>query len=161
MVEQETFDKKDLKLIAELAENARKKFTDLAKELNISNVAVRKRLEKLEKRGVIKGYRLVVDPAALGYGAIALVGLNVSPDKILTVTREVVKRDDIVFAAVTSGDHDVIIEIWAKNTEELLRKLEELGRIDGVEKIYPAIINEVIKEYSSIPKELVKKARDG
>jgi Lrp/AsnC family transcriptional regulator for asnA, asnC and gidA len=159
--EEDIFDKKDLKLIAELAENARKKFTYLAKELNISNVAVRKRLEKLEKRGVIKGYRLVVDPSALGYGAIAIVGLNVSPDKILKVTREVMRRDDIVFAAVTSGDHDVMIELWAKNTGELLKKLEELSKIDGVEKIYPAIINEVIKEYSSIPRELAKKARDG
>ncbi len=150
-------DEKDIVILVELAKNARIPATRIAKVLRISDVAVKKRLSKLEKEGVIKGYNIVVDPRKLGFSAVAYVGVNVGSDKILEVAQKLAARDDVVFAAITSGDHDVLVEIWAKDSLSMQEKLEEIRRMDGVQNVYPAIILDVIKEKGSFPVNKVLK----
>ncbi len=149
-------DEKDLKILTLLTENSRTPSTRIARVLGISDVAVKKRIIKLEKEGVIKGYKLEVDPSKLGYSAIAYVGVNVNSESLLDVAKELSNRKDAVFVALTSGDHDIMLELWAKDGSEMQLKLKEIKRIEGVKNVYPAIILEVIKGRESIPRIITK-----
>ena len=144
-------DEKDLKIIKMLAENSRISATKIARALGISDVAVKKRITKLERDEVIKGYRLEVDPKKLGFSSVAYVGVNVRPASLLDVARKLSLRDDVVFVALTSGDHDIMIELWAENGINMQSKLNEIKAIEGVSNVYPAIVLEVLKERKSIP----------
>ena len=152
-------DKKDLVILVELAKNSRVPATRIARILGISDVAVKKRLAKLEKEGVIRGYNIVIDPRKLGFKAIAQVGVNVDSDRILEVAQRLASREDVVFVAVTSGDHDIMAEVWAEDSSDMQRKLQEIREIPGVRNIFPAIILDVIKEKESFP--LSKVLREG
>jgi len=149
-------DEKDLKIIAMLAENSRTPSTRIARVLGISDVAVKKRIIKLEREGIIKGYRLEVDPLKLGYSSIAYVGVNVNSESLLDVAKELSRREDVVFVALTSGDHDVMLELWARDGSEMQLKLKEIRSIKGVRNVYPAIVLEVIKGRESVPKIITK-----
>lgn len=47
---------------------------------------------------------------------------------------------------ITTGDHMIMVEIWAKNRDELMKILsEEIGSLDGVKGVFPAIVLERIK----------------
>jgi len=149
-------DEKDLKILSLLAQNSRTPSTRIARVLGISDVAVKKRIVKLEKEGVIKGYKLEVDPSKLGYSSVAYVGVNVNSESLLDVAKELSAREDVVFVALTSGDHDVMIELWARDGSEMQLKLKEIRSLEGVKNVYPAIVLEVIKGRESLPKIITK-----
>ncbi len=144
-------DSRDLRILIELAKDARTPLTHIARILNISDVAVKKRLERLEREGVIKGYVINVNPRLLGFTRIALIGVNVEPGKILDVARKIADMKESVFVALTSGDHDVMVEVWCKDSEELANIIDRIRRLPGVKDIFPAIILELIKEREPFP----------
>ena len=140
-----SLDEKDKKIISILLENARLPFTDIAKKLGITDVAVKKRLKKLEKNGVIKKYTVIVDPSKLGYQDVALVGVDTEPDKILEVAEKLSEKEYSRFVYLTTGDHMIMVEIWAKNNADLMKIIKEIGSMPGVKKVCPAIILDQIK----------------
>ncbi len=138
-------DDKDRRIIEILSRNARSTFTEIARELGITDVAVKKRLMKLEQRGVIKGYTVVVDPEKLGYKNVALIGVDTEPDKILEVARRLAEKKYSKNVYLTTGDHMIMVEVWAGENGDMMRIIEEIGKLEGVKKVCPAIVLEKIK----------------
>ena len=139
-------DEKDKKIIEILEENARTPFTQIAKEVGLSEGAVRKRVEALERKGVIKKYVAVVDPKKLGYNNVTILGLDVDPTKLLDIANEVAKIKEVKMVCLSTGDHMIMAEIWTKDGKELSELLaKKIGKIDGIKRLCPAILLEKIK----------------
>ena len=66
-------DERDLEIVAALQEDARATYADVAARVGLSASSVHDRVRKLEAAGVIRGYRAVVDPEALGLFVTALI----------------------------------------------------------------------------------------
>ncbi len=139
-------DEKDLEIIKMLENNARIPLTRIAEKVGMSDVAIRKRLKKLEGEGIIKGYRLRLDHAKLGYRARAIIGFNVDATRLLEVVRTLREHPQVRFLAVTSGDHMVILDYWAKDNLELEKFIEELKAKYNVRDVMPSLVVEMIKE---------------
>lgn len=139
-------DSKDRIIVDALIKDARTPLTKIAKELGVTEAAVRKRLKNLEDRGVITGYTARVDPSALGYNAISLTGIDTEPEKLLDVVSKLREFDFAKSIYITTGDHMIMVEIWAKDGNELTRLISEvIGKIEGVKRICPAIVLERVK----------------
>ncbi|MCE4617523.1 MAG: Lrp/AsnC family transcriptional regulator [Desulfurococcales archaeon] len=138
-------DEKDMKIIEKLEKNARVSFSEIAKELGISDVAVMKRIRKLEQDGVIRKYTIKINHKKLGYNMVSLTGFEVEPEYLFDVLKKVAAMEPVKFLALTSGDHSVMAEIWARNQEELAKIHEEIASLPGVHKVRPAIILDIIK----------------
>jgi Lrp/AsnC family transcriptional regulator for asnA, asnC and gidA len=138
-------DEIDLAIIKELSENARKAFSEIADKLELSDVAVIKRVKRLESDGVIRRYALIVDPAKIGYKKISFTGINVMPEKLFEIVATLKAKDYVKYLTITSGDHELIAVIWARDGEELLRIHQEILSIEGVLNIYPAILADIVK----------------
>ncbi len=139
-------DDKDWTIINTLTKDARTPLTKIAKKLGITEAAVRKRLKNLEERGVIKGYTTIINPSMLGYHSVSLTGIDTEPDKFLDVAKKVMEFDFAKNVYITSGDHMLMVEIWAKDGDELTRIISEvIGKIDGVKRVCPAIVLEKMK----------------
>ncbi|MEB3772596.1 MAG: AsnC family transcriptional regulator, partial [Desulfurococcales archaeon] len=65
-------DEKDKVIVDMLRENARVSYSEIARKLGISEVAVMKRVKKLEASGVIKKYTVIVDYKKLGYNMVSI-----------------------------------------------------------------------------------------
>ena len=139
-------DEKDLEIIKLLEENARTPLTRIAEKIGMSDVAVRKRLKRLEEEGIIKAYRLRLDHAKLGYRARALIGFNVEAGRLLEVVRELSENPNVKFLAITSGDSMVIADYWAKDNTELEKFVSELRSKYNIKDIKPSLVLEVVKE---------------
>jgi len=92
-------DEKDIKLLEILASNARATYTDMARVIGISDVAVMKRVKRLESR-LIKRYTIVVDPRRLGFKIVSLTGIDIEPDKLFNILEYLKNRNDINFVIV-------------------------------------------------------------
>jgi Lrp/AsnC family transcriptional regulator for asnA, asnC and gidA len=145
MVTRAKLDEKDEIIVKMLMENARTPLSDIAKELEISDVAVRKRVTKLEKMGVLLGYTAKVDPKALGYEVISLTGIDVESENLLAVAQEVANRPYARSVSVTTGDHAIMVEIWARDGDEMSKIIKEISDLPGVKRICPAIVMDFLK----------------
>ncbi len=142
----EDLDEIDLRILGILRENARTPYVEIAQRVGLTDVAIIKRIKKLESRGVIKRYTVIVDPSKLGYRAVSITGINVEPTRLFNVVQELRSKDYVKYLALTSGDHSLIAVIWARNRVELEMIHKDIEGINGVLKIYPAIVVDVVKE---------------
>jgi len=139
-------DEIDNKILKLLEEDARLPFLEIAKKLKLSESTVRKRVQALKEKGVIKRFTVEIDPAKIGLNTVAIVGIDVDPPKLLEVAQKLCEFKEIRCVATSTGDHMIMTEIWTKDGRELTRLIsEKIGPIEGVKKICPAIILERLK----------------
>ncbi|OKY77246.1 MAG: DNA-binding transcriptional regulator Lrp family [Candidatus Methanohalarchaeum thermophilum] len=140
-------DEKDRKIIKLLQENSRRPFTEIAEKLDVSEATIRKRVQELEKEGIIQKYTLKVKPEKLGYDAVTLLGLDVEPEKLLRVTETIKSMKEVKNVSICTGDHMVMAKIWANDNEHLNEIIsKKIGKIEGVKDLCPAIIMEEVTE---------------
>ncbi|RLI22320.1 transcriptional regulator, partial [Candidatus Bathyarchaeota archaeon] len=121
-------------------------FTDIAQKLKLSESTIRKRVQALQRKGVIRRFTVEIDPTKIGLRTIAIVGFDVEPTKLLEVAQKLCEIKEIRSVATSTGDHMIMTEIWTRDGRELTRLISnKIGKIDGVKKICPAIILEKLK----------------
>jgi len=113
-------DKVDRQLLALLQGDARTSVRGLAREVGMSAGAVGERLERLETRGVIRGYRVEVDPRALGFGLEVLIGLQVTQRRPLQQTvAELLSVPEVVEVQIVTGRWDLFVVLRLRDQEHL------------------------------------------
>ena len=94
----------DRKILSILMRNAKKPYTDIAKQLYVSGGTIHVRMKKLEDAGIVKGYNLAVDPSKLGYDISAFLGIYLDKSSLYEdVARELAKIPEVVAAHYTTG----------------------------------------------------------
>ena len=114
-------------------EDARATYSDVAGRIGMSQSAVHDRVRKLESAGVIRGYRAVVAPEALGLFVTALVAATPldpsQPDDLPERVRGFPEVEDCFSVA---GEANYILKVRVRTTthlEELIRRLRERGGV--------------------------------
>jgi Lrp/AsnC family transcriptional regulator for asnA, asnC and gidA len=144
-VSKEALDEKDLKILRKLAENARITFTELAKEVGLSDVAVIKRVKRLEG-SVIKRYTISVDPEKLGARVISFTGIDVEPERLFEVIEKLRSKGYVMGLWLTTGDHQLMAVIWARDEEDMTKIHKELSELIRVKRVCPAIVLKTLKD---------------
>ncbi len=140
-------DGQDHKIIEALREDSRAPIRKISKRMRVSESAVRKRVKRLEREGVIERYTVVVDPSKLGYNAMAVIGLDVAPEKHHEVVGKLTKIEEVRRLATVAGEHTITGEVWAHDNKELADiVLRKIGGIVGVTKVRTSVILERIKD---------------
>ena len=68
----------DRQILSLLSNDGRMSYTDIGRETGLSTTAAQQRVRRLEQRGIITGYRAVVDPTAIGLMLKAVISLKAS-----------------------------------------------------------------------------------
>ncbi|MET1123665.1 MAG: Lrp/AsnC ligand binding domain-containing protein [Archaeoglobaceae archaeon] len=137
-------DEKDKIIVLSLLSNGRIPKTKLAELLGITEAAVRKRIAKLESEGIIVGYRAIINYRTAKLAA-SLTGIDVEPEKIWNVIEKLKEIEGVKQLWLTSGDHTIMAEIIAENTEELSEIHRRIEEIEGVKRICPSVIIDTLK----------------
>jgi Lrp/AsnC family leucine-responsive transcriptional regulator len=126
-------DQIDREILGELSRDGRVRWQDLARRIGLSPTATAERVRRLERSGVIAGYRAVVDPAALGRSLECLIDVRLLPgagrDEFL---RFVAEHDEITDAVHLTGRSDYSLSIRCGGTADLDRLLLAMKAEAGV-----------------------------
>jgi Lrp/AsnC family transcriptional regulator for asnA, asnC and gidA len=142
-----TVDGTDVKILEMLEEDGRRSFTEIAEKLKVSESAIRKRVSILLSTGVIKKFTIRVDNVKMGLNTVAIVGIDVESDKMLEIAQLLCNHREVKCVATSSGDHMIMLEVWARSGKELSKLIsEKIAKMDGVKKICPALILEKLKD---------------
>ena len=126
-------DEIDHRIIALLRENARRSFQDIGGQVALSAPAVKRRVDRLERDGIIRGYSANVDPAAIGWNTHAFVELFCEGRMNGDEVREAVGGYPEVEAAYTiAGAPSAILHLRAADTRHLEDALERVRDTPGV-----------------------------
>lgn len=108
-----TLDDVDRRLLASLTEDARASGAELARRVGMSAPAVRERIARLEETGVIRGYRLDVDPAALGLPVTAWVRVRPGPGQLPRIADLAVRLPEVSECHRVSGEDCFLLKVHA------------------------------------------------
>jgi Lrp/AsnC family transcriptional regulator, regulator for asnA, asnC and gidA len=122
----------DLRIIKSLSNNARKPYSTVAKELDISDATVRKRVKRMLEDGVIRQFNVLVDYHMIGKNVKAFIGLRVATGKLKEVVGHLEKNDDVVVLYRTTGNVELFAEVVFRDMEELKTFLESELDHDGI-----------------------------
>ena len=138
-------DQLDSAIIKELTSDARIALSSIAKKEKVSESTIRKRVSSLEEKGVIMKYSVVLNHAKLGYDNQAFIGVDADSDKYLEVGKVLKQMPQIKNAWSASGDHMFMVEVLAKDNDDLIAVSDRIRRINGVTRICPAVVKETLK----------------
>jgi len=128
-------DKIDKKILQLLQENDKIQYQKIAEILDIGASTVHYRIKKLVKNGVIKNFSANINPEKAGFTTTAVLGVNVDPLRMDEIAKKLTSYKEVQVVATSSGDHDIIIQIIAKDGKHLWHFINEnIKTIEGVEK---------------------------
>jgi Lrp/AsnC family leucine-responsive transcriptional regulator len=131
----------DRTLIEALRGNGRATYAELARQVGLSAPAVHERVGKLEAAGIITGYHASVDPAALGLGVSALVGIlqadRSDSDRIADALRALPEIEDCWFVA---GEETFVVKVRVPDVAALEQAIGAVNRIRGVARTRTTVV---------------------
>lgn len=134
----------DRKIIALLEADGRLTVTELARLVGLSAAPVHRRLRELERGGAVKGYRAVVDPAALGLGFEVLVSVTMDREDAGTIEefeRGLARVAEVRHAERLFGDPDYLVRVATADLAAYQRvRDEKLAALPGVGRLTSTIV---------------------
>jgi Lrp/AsnC family leucine-responsive transcriptional regulator len=109
----------NLRLLSELQENPRLSMSELGRRVGMSAPAVTERVQRLETAGVIVGYRMDVDPAALGMPVAALVRIRPGPGQLPKIAQVARETAQVVECHRITGEDCFLLKVHAPSIGEL------------------------------------------
>lgn len=123
----------DQQILRLLAKDGRMSYTDIGRETGLSTSAAQQRVRRLEQRGVITGYRAVIDPAALGKLLKAFVQLrSLDPVTDDLVPDRLVGLPEIVSCFSVAGEAGHVLVVQVASPLELEGLLSQIRQRAGV-----------------------------
>ena len=133
-------DGKDKKLIALLQQNSRESTAKLARILGLSRTTVTNRIDRLEKRGVIKGYTVQFSEEYERAQIQAHVMISCDPKSTATIVNSLKQNPSIRELHAVNGVFEMLAIVNAQSTQDLDTVLDEIGNTKGVSKTTSSII---------------------
>lgn len=112
-------DPTDVAILRELSGNPRLGVSELARRVGMSAPAVRERVQRLEDIGVIAGYRLEIDPKALGYGVMVFVRIRPNPGQLRMIADIARELPNVVECHRITGEDCFIVKAYLRDLDEL------------------------------------------
>ncbi len=139
-------DEVDMKILDVLKKNSRASYKDIAKHAKISDVAVHKRIKKLEE-GVIRAFTVAIDQRRYGKETTAIITVKCEVGKTGDIAKKLTEIEDITEVYTTVGEYDILAKIRTSDTAGLRDVIEKgLSRIGGINEIRTSIVFECLKE---------------
>jgi DNA-binding Lrp family transcriptional regulator len=134
-------DDTDHEIVALLRQNARRSYQDIGGRVHLSAPAVKRRVDRLEQDGVIRGYTTVIDPPVFGWHAEAFVDLYCEGKMPGDAIKRAVEREPgIVSAHTVAGEASALLHVMARDTKDLEAVLERIRGFDGVTRTVTEVV---------------------
>jgi Lrp/AsnC family transcriptional regulator for asnA, asnC and gidA len=129
-----SIDATDRKIIEVLQDDGRASNADIARQLDVSEATIRRRLAQLQEKDIIR-IVAVADPFKLGFDIIAIIGLQAERNQLQAVEQTLKETPEVRFMGVTLGAYDLMLEAWFRSGDELLEFVTvTLAEVEGIRR---------------------------
>ena len=140
----------DHEILRMLKSNARVPVAHISMEVGLSSPSIKDRIDKLEDKGVILGYRPVIDYRKLGLGLTAFVKVILEYPQCCSedFATKLGELPEVIEGHFTDGDEDMLLKVVTKDPETLKDVLNEINAVEGIANTKTIIsLTNPIREY--------------
>jgi len=148
-------DRTDLKILRALQSEGRLSNADLAERVNVSAATCHRRTQRLFDEGYIAGVRAEIAPAAVGLGALVMVGVVLdrsTPESFAAFEGAVMAMKEVLDCNLVAGDFDYLLKIRVRDMADF-NKLhgQKLIALPGVRQTRTFFVMKEVKENARLP----------
>jgi Transcriptional regulators len=149
------FDRIDLKILRALQSEGRLTNAELAERVNVSPATCHRRTQRLFEQGYITGVRAEIAPAAVGLGALVMVGVVLdrsTPESFGAFESAVMELKEVLDCNLVAGDFDYLLKIRVRDMADF-NKLhgQKLIALPGVRQTRTFFVMKEVKENARLP----------
>lgn len=143
----EGLDVLDNKILEVIRNNARLSYSDIGEKVGLSRVAVKNRMEAMEKNGIIQGYRTIIDPTKVPNGIQFIIDIEAIPELYQEVVDVLGNDRNLRQVYSTTGECRIHAIGFAPNTKTLESHVNHLFRnTKGIRKLGWHLLLSTIKD---------------
>jgi Lrp/AsnC family transcriptional regulator, leucine-responsive regulatory protein len=151
----QSLDRIDLKILRALQSEGRLSNADLAERVNVSAATCHRRTQRLFEAGYVSGVRAEVVPAAVGLGALVMVGVVLdrsTPESFAAFEGAVMEMKEVLDCNLVAGDFDYLLKIRVRDMADF-NKLhgQKLIALPGVRQTRTFFVMKEVKENARLP----------
>lgn len=129
-------DEIDMKILSALYNDASISVPKLSKQLGVNLSVTYSRIKRLQKRGIIEKFTILVNEEKLGLNASAMAGINIDPKQREVVVAELEKLDSIRLMREITGRFDLWVNLRGQTLDELHKTVYDVvGKLAGVTSV--------------------------
>jgi DNA-binding Lrp family transcriptional regulator len=144
-------DRVNAALLDLLQQNGRMNFADLARGVKRGESTVRERIAGLETRGIIKGYRAIVDRNKLGFRIHALIRAEAPLNSMAKIAERLSTIPHVVRAHLTTDPRPVVLEVVATDLDDFGRLMEHKLAPAGLANMDVSMVIQGLLEDRAVP----------
>ena len=142
----------NLRILEELQRDPRLTMSELGRRIGMSSPAITERVRRLEESGVIRGYRLDLNPVALGLPIAAYIRIRPDPGQLPRIAELAQQIPEVVECHHITGAGDFLLKVITKDIasyQELI--LEKLVDIEEIGNMQSMVILSTFKDNKVMP----------
>jgi len=152
-----SLDKIDYEILRCLLEDGRASYSLIAKRVNLTDVAIKKRLQSLFKRGIIKSITPQLNLEVLGYENPIFVQIRSDASKTKDVLKRLELFDYVAEVYKTLGEFNLLVKIVLPKLGLADDFISKLSTIDGINDIKTLVVLDKVKNTECLPASLLQK----
>jgi Lrp/AsnC family transcriptional regulator, leucine-responsive regulatory protein len=144
----------DLRILAVLQRDGRASYADIGAAAGMSAPSAHERVKRLESRGIIRGFSVLIDAGAAGFGVLAFCRLRQAPGTTTTdLTADFGAIPEIEDCHHVAGEADYLLKIRTTDTLDLERVMQQVQAIRHVYTTETEIVFSTAFEQRPLPLE--------
>jgi len=156
---QPRLDEKDIKILRILQGNCKLSSREIAKKASSSITTVFGKIKRMEKSGLIKGYKAVLDARALGKGTTAFILVSLTyqnPERDASfsqrdLAKQIARFPEVQEVHIITGDWDILVKTKVEDVDSVGKfVIDRLRLVKGIEKTLTCMVFETVHESSEI-----------
>ncbi|MGH8869692.1 MAG: Lrp/AsnC family transcriptional regulator [Actinomycetes bacterium] len=149
-------DRLDARLVALFADEPRIGVLEASRRLGVARGTVQARIDRMQERGVIRGYGPELDTAALGFGVTAFATLEIAQGRGRDVADHLVRIPEVLEVHTITGAGDMLCRIVGRSNADLQRVIDSVVGYEGIVRTSTVIALSAPVPYRVLP--LVREA---
>lgn len=135
----EQIDELDARLLLLLTDQPRLGVLECSRQLGVARGTVQARMDRLERRGVLRGFPPALDLAAMGYVLTAFAVLEIAQGRGNDVAARLAAIDEVCEVHATTGQGDLLVRMVARSNADLKRVIDEVVDVRWVRRTSTSI----------------------
>ncbi|MPL84731.1 AsnC family transcriptional regulator [Rhodobacter sp. 140A] len=125
-------DRLDIAILEALQDNARTPLSEVGRRVGLSQPATSERVKRLEDRGIITGYAVRLDPAALGLGMMAIIRLKTTHEHIKPALRAFAEMPHVIEVHRLTGEDCFLLKVLVPTPGQLETIVDTIARFGAI-----------------------------
>ncbi|MFH0955381.1 MAG: Lrp/AsnC family transcriptional regulator [Candidatus Micrarchaeota archaeon] len=152
-----SLDKIDHKILQTLLEDGRASFSQIARDVDLTDVAIKKRVESLKRKGVISSISANINFRVLGFENPVFVQIRTEIAKNKDIIKKLQAMDSVIELHQVLGEYNFLAKVLVTDLSSAEKTIGMLGQVDGVLDVKTLVAVSQLKTIVALPTVTLQK----